>query len=127
MKDILEKIKLHPYTKLWVGYCIVVCLVNGFVLAFEDDRVEHELIFLISGFIFSFALWALAFALYLAILVFSCSSGVYIGFKVKDKFHSSALGWVIGILVFCLFYVVSKIIFSEIPGLGWRYVNLLGV
>lgn len=51
----------------------------------------------------------------------SLGLAVYFGIKITNKTKSTALGWVIGFIVFIFIGVISGMVIQEIPGVGWRY------
>ena len=51
---------------------------------------------------------------------------IYGGTKVANRSGSNFLSWIVGIVIFILFAVISGLAIEEISGVGWRYKALMG-
>ncbi len=58
-------------------------------------------------------------------IAFSIWSGFKAGDWVESKSHGEALQWLIGVLAFLVTFSIIYFVFSNIPGVDWRFQALM--
>ena len=114
MDFILRKFLDLPIWARWLTVFVFFSSLGGLEQAWGKRRFVGE---------FSEATFAIM--IYLASIGFSIWVGYKIGSRFSIKYENDYLGWVIGIVIFLLLGVLSGMIISEIPGVGWRYDEFL--
>ncbi len=102
----------------WVKYLVafvVFCLLDGGSQAWGEKNY-------FSGVVEA----SFAVALFWGTALATFGMAIYGGTKVANRSGSNFLGWIVGIVIFILFAVISGLAIEEISGVGWRYKALMG-
>ncbi|EJG0913780.1 hypothetical protein C4G68_RS22685 [Vibrio parahaemolyticus] len=112
---LIDKLVNAPnWVKYLVGF-VVFCLLDGVSQAWGEKNY-------FSGVVEA----SLAVALFWGIALATFGMAVYGGTKVASRSSSNFWSWIVGLVIFTLFAVVSGLVIAEIPGVGWRYKALMG-
>ncbi len=105
-------------TPNWVKYLVgfaVFCLLHGGSQAWGEKNY-------FSGVVEA----SLSVALFWGTAIATFGMALYGATKVVGLSGSNFWGWIVGLVIFIFFAVVSGLLIEEIPGVGWRYKAFMG-